>query len=235
MHAMYGIPVGHNNGGTNGYWGPGQVGQENGHLPLLRSKSSATCQSCRPLAIQRNTLTGWSKPFVVCFIPICNLFVNCTFILRNLWSQLSLIAVQELAAVRSHKRQVLPGLQNSSSYVQIFQLCVFGVNWMLQEAREAFGVRLKNSILIIDEAHNLVNAVNDIHSAFISLSQISRAHAKLTAYLTKFHARLAPGSSLLLSLPFSTLEVVTFGCDNSTHLLHSCLCTFILWHGPWRS
>ena len=64
----------------------------------------------------------------------------------------------------------------------------------MQEAREAFGVRLKDSVLIIDEAHNLVDAINGLHSAEVSLPQLRSAHHKLATYCSKFQAKLAPGT-----------------------------------------
>ncbi|THW47080.1 DNA repair helicase [Aureobasidium pullulans] len=57
-------------------------------------------------------------------------------------------------------------------------------------AREALGLSLKNHIVIIDEAHNLMDAISSIHTVEVSLQQLQLARAQLTAYLQRFRNRL---------------------------------------------
>ncbi|KAH0073180.1 ATP-dependent RNA helicase CHL1, partial [Aureobasidium melanogenum] len=57
-------------------------------------------------------------------------------------------------------------------------------------AREALGLSLKNHIIIIDEAHNLMDAISSIHTVEVSLQQLHLARAQLTAYLQRFRNRL---------------------------------------------
>ncbi|KZM25286.1 RNA helicase [Ascochyta rabiei] len=59
-----------------------------------------------------------------------------------------------------------------------------------RSAREALGLSLKNHVVIIDEAHNLMDAIAGIHSVQVSLSQVQQARTQLTAYLQKFKNRL---------------------------------------------
>ena len=48
--------------------------------------------------------------------------------------------------------------------VLLAQLVVMPYTVLLQKAsRQAMGVRLKNSVVIIDEAHNIAEAVNAVH------------------------------------------------------------------------
>lgn len=68
----------------------------------------------------------------------------------------------------------------------------------MQETRQALGVSLEGAVIVIDEAHNLVSAVNASHSASVSCKQLQLAHAQLSAYLERFVTRLAPGQSLWL-------------------------------------
>lgn len=49
---------------------------------------------------------------------------------------------------------------------------------------------LKDHVVIIDEAHNLMDAIAGIYSAAISLSQLQRGRSQLTTYLQKFRNRL---------------------------------------------
>lgn len=57
-------------------------------------------------------------------------------------------------------------------------------------AREALGISLKGHIVIIDEAHNVMDAVEGICSAQISVSQLRLARESLMTYLQKFRNRL---------------------------------------------
>jgi chromosome transmission fidelity protein 1 len=59
-----------------------------------------------------------------------------------------------------------------------------------KSAREALGISLKGHIVIIDEAHNLMDAISGIYGVEISLKQLKRAKAQLGIYLHKFRNRL---------------------------------------------
>ena len=48
-------------------------------------------------------------------------------------------------------------------------------------------------MVIVDEAHNLVEAVNGVHSAVLSSLQLEAARRQLAAYLDRFRPRLNPG------------------------------------------
>ena len=49
---------------------------------------------------------------------------------------------------------------------------------------------LKDQIVIIDEAHNLMDTISGIHSVSISLSQLRRARQQVGTYLQKFRNKL---------------------------------------------
>ncbi|KAF2994256.1 ATP-dependent DNA helicase chl1 [Curvularia kusanoi] len=59
-----------------------------------------------------------------------------------------------------------------------------------RSAREALGLSLKNHIVLIDEAHNLMDAIAGIYSVSVTLAQVEQARGQLTAYLQKFRNRL---------------------------------------------
>eukprot|EP00898_Chlorokybus_atmophyticus_P007253 jgi/Chlat1/7529/Chrsp62S07037 len=73
-------------------------------------------------------------------------------------------------------------------------------------AREALGAELKDSVVVIDEGHNLVDAVNEIHSTSMTLEQATVAANCVQAYVDKFRVRLAAGNLRHLQ---SLLQVVT--------------------------
>jgi chromosome transmission fidelity protein 1 len=64
---------------------------------------------------------------------------------------------------------------------------------VLQEMRESLGVRLEGNVVIVDEAHNIVDAVNSVHSAKVSVKQLGVALSALDTYYQRFRTRLAPG------------------------------------------
>lgn len=59
-----------------------------------------------------------------------------------------------------------------------------------KSARDALKLSVKNHIVIIDEAHNLMDAIANIHSASVTLSQLQTSMSQLTTYARKFKNRL---------------------------------------------
>lgn len=57
-------------------------------------------------------------------------------------------------------------------------------------AREALGINLKDNVVIIDEAHNLMDAILGLYTVEISLAQLQLARDQLATYLQKFRHRL---------------------------------------------
>ncbi|KAI9740815.1 MAG: ATP-dependent DNA helicase chl1 [Claussenomyces sp. TS43310] len=59
-----------------------------------------------------------------------------------------------------------------------------------KSAREALGISLKGHVIVIDEAHNLMDAISGIYGVTVSLGQLKEARAELGVYLQKFRNRL---------------------------------------------
>lgn len=71
--------------------------------------------------------------------------------------------------------------------------------YLLSESTRAqLGIDLRDSIVIIDEAHNLIETINSIHSAEISLNDLNLCNEGVEKYLNKFKARLNPGNRVNL-------------------------------------
>lgn len=66
-------------------------------------------------------------------------------------------------------------------------------------AREALGISVKGHIVIIDEAHNLMDAVEGIHSAEITARQLSLARESLMTYLQRFRNKLQGGNRVYVT------------------------------------
>ena len=55
-------------------------------------------------------------------------------------------------------------------------------------------MHVRDNVLIVDEAHNLVDAVNNAHSAQVSAAQLRAAQDQLSGYYQRFRTRLAAGA-----------------------------------------
>lgn len=56
--------------------------------------------------------------------------------------------------------------------------------------RESCGIKVKDNIIIIDEAHNLLETINNIHSVEVTGAQMCRAHSQLSQYEQRYRNRL---------------------------------------------
>ncbi|XP_077025773.1 ATP-dependent DNA helicase DDX11 [Tamandua tetradactyla] len=71
------------------------------------------------------------------------------------------------------------------------QLVVLPYQMLLHTAtRKATGIRLQGQVVIIDEAHNLIDTITGIHSAEVSGSQLCQAHSQLLQYMEQYRKRL---------------------------------------------
>ncbi|EXJ59766.1 chromosome transmission fidelity protein 1 [Cladophialophora yegresii CBS 114405] len=79
----------------------------------------------------------------------------------------------------------------SRSAITMAEVLTLPYPLLLQKsAREALGVSVKDNVVIIDEAHNLIDAIAATLSTSLRLSQIEQAVQQVTAYAMRFKARL---------------------------------------------
>lgn len=101
------------------------------------------------------------------------------------------------------------------SAIELAQIIAMPYSMLLnQSTRRASGISLKDSIVICDEAHNIIEAVNQVYSHELQLSevrtllvylcsclwsvQINSGHEALSAYLKKYQARLLGGNKFYI-------------------------------------
>jgi chromosome transmission fidelity protein 1 len=65
---------------------------------------------------------------------------------------------------------------------------------LVQDTRDSLGLDVSDSVVIVDEAHNLADAVNGAHSAGLDVGTAEMAKMQLNGYLMRFKALLAPGN-----------------------------------------
>jgi chromosome transmission fidelity protein 1 len=63
------------------------------------------------------------------------------------------------------------------------------------QTRESLGIKIDSrTVIVFDEAHNVVDAVNDLHTASLSCVALEATNASLQAYRQRYESRLSPQS-----------------------------------------
>lgn len=60
--------------------------------------------------------------------------------------------------------------------------------------RASSGIDLRGAVVVIDEAHNVIDAINSSHASSVNSEQLSMAHATVRAYLAKYAQRMKPSN-----------------------------------------
>ncbi|KAG7332962.1 hypothetical protein KOW79_003097 [Hemibagrus wyckioides] len=72
--------------------------------------------------------------------------------------------------------------------------------------RKASGIKLKDQIIIIDEAHNLTDTITALHSAEVTGAQLCRAHSQLSQYCNRYRSRLKAKNLMYIKQILFVLE-----------------------------
>ncbi|XP_032246702.1 ATP-dependent DNA helicase DDX11 isoform X2 [Phoca vitulina] len=122
------------------------------------------------------------------------------------YEQLQLLRDQVLVGVKDIEQLVTLGKEaracpyyGSRSAIPAAQLVVLPYQMLLHAAtRQAAGIRLQGQVVLIDEAHNLIDTITGIHSAEVSGSQVRRycersmVSRKLFGFTERYGTVLAP-------------------------------------------
>ncbi|CUS49611.1 LAQU0S24e00276g1_1 [Lachancea quebecensis] len=79
---------------------------------------------------------------------------------------------------------------------------------LVESTREALGIDLRDSIVIIDEAHNLIDTINAVNSAEVSLVDLQSSKLGIMAYEKKFAKRLSPRNRVNLKRLLTLVEIL---------------------------
>ncbi|KAH3663131.1 hypothetical protein OGATHE_004707 [Ogataea polymorpha] len=106
--------------------------------------------------------------------------------------------IEELHEIGSHYR-VCP-YYSLRRGMEIAEIVSMPYQLLLQKStRQVLGLDLKNSIVVIDEAHNLLDTISSLNSATISLNELLKVRKALKSYTTKFASRLNAGNRINLA------------------------------------
>ncbi|XP_047329594.1 ATP-dependent DNA helicase DDX11 [Impatiens glandulifera] len=103
----------------------------------------------------------------------------------------------------------------SRSMIPAADLVILPYQSLLSRAsRESLGLKLKNNIVIIDEAHNLADSLISMYDSRITLSQLDHVHSLLESYFGRFRNVLGPGNRRYIQ----TLMVITRAFTRILHI-----------------
>ncbi|CAI7389670.1 ASB_collapsed_G0056100.mRNA.1.CDS.1 [Saccharomyces cerevisiae] len=104
----------------------------------------------------------------------------------------------------------------SREALPIAEVVTLPYQYLLSEStRSSLQINLENSIVIIDEAHNLIETINSIYSSQISLEDLKNCHKGIVTYFNKFKSRLNPGNRVnLLKLNSLLMALIQFIVKN---------------------
>ncbi|KAG9290759.1 hypothetical protein G9A89_011722 [Geosiphon pyriformis] len=80
---------------------------------------------------------------------------------------------------------------------------------LLKSTRDSLGISLKNNIVIIDEAHNLMDTITAINTVLLDLPQVIRAQSQVSKYLERYKRRLTGKNIIYIRLILSILDTLS--------------------------
>ena len=83
-----------------------------------------------------------------------------------------------------------------------------------KSARETLKLALKGQIVIVDEAHNLMDAISSANSASLGIAQLERSIAHVTSYVQRFRNRLKGKNRVYVTQILRLLHSI-LGCARS--------------------
>lgn len=91
-----------------------------------------------------------------------------------------------------------------------------------KSAREALDISLKGHTIIIDEAHNLMDTISNIHSVNVTHSQLNRCKEQLCIYLHKYRTRLKGKNRMYLTQLMRLLDSLSSCLQNISLQSRAC-------------
>ncbi|KAK0382673.1 hypothetical protein NLU13_6686 [Sarocladium strictum] len=84
-----------------------------------------------------------------------------------------------------------------------------------KSARDALGIKLEGSVVIIDEAHNIMDAVANVHAAELKLGDLRRGREMLNVYIRKFGKKLSSANKVNIARVGRIIQGLTAWMENA--------------------
>jgi len=124
--------------------------------------------------------------------------VKCPFLLerdqrQDLYRDYALSKIRNLEdlAALGKKLDTCPYYGTRRAVAQAEVICMPYATLLHKGTRESMKIPLKGNVVLIDEAHNLVEAINAVHTTQLSLQVMSRALNQITLYWERYKSRLS--------------------------------------------
>ncbi|EPS45783.1 hypothetical protein H072_142 [Dactylellina haptotyla CBS 200.50] len=122
-------------------------------------------------------------------------------VLERQFRDLALADIKDIEDLRGVGEKLkICGYYASREAIKPTEIVTLPYPLLLQKSsREALNISVKGHVIIIDEAHNLMDAIANIHSVSISLAQLTKCADSLTAYIMKFGKKLKGGNRVYVA------------------------------------
>jgi len=92
------------------------------------------------------------------------------------------------------------------------QMVMLPYNTILHSGtRETIGLKVNNSAVLLDEAHNLIESISNMYSNFVSLTQLEECFGGLELYISRYKSRFSAKNLLKLKqVRFVVKSLVNF-------------------------
>jgi chromosome transmission fidelity protein 1 len=84
-----------------------------------------------------------------------------------------------------------------------------------KSARDALGIKLEGNVVIIDEAHNIMDAVSNVYAAEIRLSDLRQGRQMLAVYVRRFAKKLKGENRVMVAQVGRVLEALIEWLDSA--------------------
>ncbi|KAB5533392.1 helicase C-terminal domain-containing protein [Coniochaeta sp. 2T2.1] len=84
-----------------------------------------------------------------------------------------------------------------------------------KSARDALGIKLEGNVVIIDEAHNIMDAVSSVYAAEIKLSELRKARQLLGIYVKRFGKKLKGENRVMVGQVARVVDALTEWMDGA--------------------
>ncbi|KZL70363.1 DNA repair helicase [Colletotrichum tofieldiae] len=87
-----------------------------------------------------------------------------------------------------------------------------------KNARDALGIKLEGNIVIVDEAHNIMDAVANVYASEVKLSELRRARQMLGVYVKRFGKKLKGENRVMVGQVGRVIEGLSEWMDGQSKL-----------------